>query len=200
MRTISIALALCLSACGGSTSGEAAPEDDTASAEGEAPVAAEEEAVEPAAPELLAAGTAAPDFSLPDQSGETRTLAAERGNPVVLYFYPRDATPGCTVEACAFRDAWARYEEVGVRLFGVSTDDVDSHRAFADEHELPFPLLADTEGTLADSYGVAHDGGFARRVTFLIGPDGTVRHVFDRVDPAVHADEVLAQVAAMQNP
>lgn len=197
---MTIALALALSACGASTTGETTAEDDTVAAQGAPTEVEADEPVDPAAAQLIAAGSTAPDFSLLDQSGATRTLAAERGHPVVLYFYPRDATPGCTVEACAFRDAWARYEEAGARVYGVSLDDVDSHRAFAEEHELPFPLLADTEGTLAASYGVSTEGGYARRVTFLIGPDGTVRHVFDLVDPAVHADEVLEQIAAMSNP
>jgi peroxiredoxin Q/BCP len=132
-----------------------------------------------------------------DQSGATRTLAAERGHPVVLYFYPRDATPGCTREACAFRDAWSRYQAAGAQVFGVSSDDVDSHRAFAAEHQLPFPLLADTEAHIADAYGVPHMGGFMQRVTFLIGADGKVARVFPSVDPGVHADEVLAAIAAL---
>ncbi len=151
-----------------------------------------------AAPEgLLAAGTAAPDFSAPDQTGATHTLADERGHVVVLYFYPRDMTPGCTREACAFRDAWDRYQQAGVTVFGVSTDDVDSHRAFAQEHELPFSLLADPDGHIADAYGVRHAGGFDQRVTFVIDGSGTIAHVFERVDPGVHADEVLSVIAAL---
>ncbi len=144
---------------------------------------------------LLAAGTAAPEFSAQDQTGATRTLSAERGHVVVLSFYPRDATPGCTAEACAFRDAWARYQEAGVTIFGVSTDDVDSHRAFAEEHGLPFPLLADTDAHIADAYGVSHEGGYAQRVTFIIDSSGTIARVFADVDPGVHADEVLSAIA-----
>lgn len=183
MRTsVIMVLGLVLVACGSS--------EPTAAASGGGESA-------PAREGLLEVGAAAPDFAVPDQTGTTRTLSAERGHPVVLYFYPRDATPGCTREACAFRDAWSRYEAVGARVFGVSTDDVESHRRFAEEHELPFPLLADTEARIADSYGVPHPGGFMQRVTFLIAADGTIARVFPSVDPGVHADEVLAAIEAL---
>jgi peroxiredoxin Q/BCP len=116
---------------------------------------------------------------------------------VVLYFYPRDATPGCTREACAFRDAWSRFEAANAVVVGVSTDDSESHAEFASEHELPFPLLADTDERIADAYGVAVRLGFAQRMTFLIDPQGRVRHVFESVDPGVHADEVLEVIAQL---
>ncbi|MGE0787478.1 MAG: peroxiredoxin [Sandaracinaceae bacterium] len=191
MRTASILVSfVILGACGSSQ-----PESSTGTETSAAPVADDTAA----APALLTAGTAAPDFHAPDQSGATRSLADANGGPLVLYFYPRDATPGCTVEACAFRDAWTRYEEAHVAVFGVSMDGVDSHRAFAEEHELPFPLIADESGAIARSYGVDTTGGYARRVTFLIGPDGTIAHVFDEVDPGVHADEVLARAAELED-
>ncbi len=194
-----MSLALVLAACGGGTSEPSATTETTAAEGDEAAPAArediEDEEIDPAVTRLITAGTRAPDFSLPDQTGALRTLAAEAGHPVVLYFYPRDATPGCTTEACAFRDSWNRYEEAGARVYGVSMDDVESHRAFAEEHELPFPLLADVDGSLARAYGVDTEGGHARRVTFLITEDGTVHQVFDLVDPAVHADEVLRAIA-----
>jgi peroxiredoxin Q/BCP len=139
----------------------------------------------------LAVGTRAPAFSAPDQNGETRTLAELRGKAVVLYFYPRDATPGCTAEACAFRDAWDRIEAAGATVVGVSSDDVESHAAFADEHDLHFPLLADTEGEIAGSYGVPSTLGFLSRMTFIIDGSGVIRRVFPDVDPAVHVDEVI---------
>jgi len=182
-----------LTACGGSSAGsdEAQP---SASAGGDEGETASPPEPAPAAG-LLAEGTEAPDFSIPDQTGTARSLSAERGHPVVLYFYPRDATPGCTREACGFRDAWTRYEAAGAQVFGVSMDDVDSHRAFAEEHELPFPLLADTEAEVADAYGVSHETGVDERVTFLISPNGTIIRVFPEVDPGVHADEVLAAIA-----
>jgi peroxiredoxin Q/BCP len=185
MRFVLILSAVLASSACGST-------DPAASASG----GGENEAP-PARTGLLEVGATAPDFSAPDQTGTTRTLAAERGHPVVLYFYPRDATPGCTREACAFRDAWSRYEAVGAQVFGVSSDDVESHRRFAEEHQLPFPLLADTESRIADAYGVPHPAGFMQRVTFLIGADGTVARVFPSVDPGVHADDVLEAIAAL---
>jgi peroxiredoxin Q/BCP len=149
---------------------------------------------------LLAAPTPAPNFEALDQDGRTRTLAEFRGRPVVLYFYPRDATPGCTREACAFRDAWDRFARVGAQVLGVSSDDVASHARFAREHNLPFPLLADTEGRLMQSYGVGRTLGMAARVTFVIGPDGRIVRVFPNVDPAVHADEVLQVIEALRGP
>ncbi len=146
-----------------------------------------------ATPESLG-GQRAPDFEVLDHTGATRTLHEHAGKIVVLYFYPRDATPGCTTEACAFRDAWNRMQAAGAVVLGVSTDDVDSHRAFVEEHQLPFPLLADTDGRLAQAYGVPVRMGFAKRMTFVIDGDGTVRRVFEDVDPAVHVDEVLAVI------
>lgn len=150
------------------------------------------------APAPVAAHDPAPAFEAPDQSGRIRTLAEFRGRAVVLYFYPRDGTPGCTEEACAFRDAWDRLEEAGAVVVGVSTDDVDSHRAFAREHELPFPLLADPEGRIADAYGVDRSLGFVRRVTFVIDGGGVVRRVFEDVDPGVHVEEVLEVLASLR--
>jgi peroxiredoxin Q/BCP len=180
--TAPLALASLLVACGGSTTTD--------------PSTAESPTAAPAARQdgLLSVGTAAPDFAAPDQSGAMRTLAGERGHPVVVYFYPRDATPGCTREACAFRDAWDRYTAAGIQVFGVSSDTVESHRAFAEEHELPFPLLADPEARIADAYGVPHTGGFMRRVTFVIDAEGIVQHVYPEVDPGVHADEILSEL------
>lgn len=140
------------------------------------------------------------EFSALNQRGETVTLAQHRGQPLVLYFYPRDSTPGCTAEACAFRDAWSRIQATGAQVLGVSTDDVESHRLFAEEHELPFSLLADTEGTIAEAYGVPVRMGFAERVTFVIDADGVIRRVFANVDPAVHVDEVLAAISELPPP
>lgn len=139
----------------------------------------------------------APSFELRDQSGATRTLSEFQGKAVVLYFYPRDATPGCTVEACAFRDAWSRFEEAGAQVLGVSTDDVESHASFAQEHELPFPLLADLEGQVAQQYGVSMRMGMTMRTTFLIDGNGVIRRVFEDVDPGVHVDEVLAAISQL---
>jgi len=144
---------------------------------------------------LIAAGSAAPDFAAKDQTGATRTRADWAGKPLVLFFYPKDGSPGCTKEACAFRNVWQKYEEKGVAVVGVSTDDVAAHKAFADEHKLPFPLLADTDGVVMKAYGVDSTFGLAARVTILVDSDGTVAKVWRDVDPGVHADEVLAAVA-----
>jgi peroxiredoxin Q/BCP len=139
-------------------------------------------------------GARAPEFEAPDHTGTTRTLGEHAGKIVVLYFYPRDATPGCTTEACAFRDAWDRMQAAGAVVLGVSTDDVDSHRAFVEEHQLPFALLADTDGRIAQSYGVPVRMNYAKRMTFVIDGEGRIRRVFEEVDPAVHVDEVLAVI------
>lgn len=143
---------------------------------------------------LLPIGATAPDHVLRDQDGAERSLAGYRGRPLVVYFYPRDGTPGCTREACAFRDAWDRYRQAGVSLVGVSTDDVASHARFAREHELPFPLLADVDGSLSAAFGVREHLGMASRVTFVLDEDGVVRAVFRDVDPGVHAEQVITEL------
>lgn len=146
---------------------------------------------------LLAAGQAVPALSGVDQHGETHTIGPRPAGPYVVYFYPKDATPGCTKEACAFRDAWERYQAAGVGVFGVSVDDRSSHEAFARKHELPFPLIADESGAWSRAFGVAKGLGFYERVSFLVSADGVVAKVYDSVDPGVHASEVLADAAAL---
>ena len=142
----------------------------------------------------LAVGKAAPDFTAKDQDGKELTLSALKGKPVVVYFYPKDETPGCTKEACAFRDAWKDLEKKGVVLIGVSTDTAESHKAFAKHHELPFHLVSDESGTIAKSFGVPNRAGFLGRQSFVIGPDGNVKKIYREVDVAKHASEVLADV------
>ncbi len=133
-----------------------------------------------------------------DQEGQVRQLSLlARERPVVLFFYPRDGTPGCTREACAFRDAWDRLQSTGALVIGVSTDDVQSHARFAAEHELPFPLLSDPDGSILRRYGVPSMLGMAARVTFVIGPNRRIARVFPDVDPAIHVEEVLGAVAAL---
>lgn len=149
---------------------------------------------------LLEVGAQAPDLSASDQSGAVQSLAAERGHPVVVFFYPKDGTPGCTKEACAFRDAWDRYTAAGVEVFGVSADDVASKEKFAKEERLPFPVLADPEKKWSTAFGVSTNLGMMSRVSFLIGPDGKVAKVYPNVDPGVHAGEVLADIAAQKWP
>jgi thioredoxin-dependent peroxiredoxin len=147
---------------------------------------------------LLPAGGEAPDFMATDQAGEVRQLSLlARDRAVVLFFYPRDGTPGCTREACAFRDAWDRLQSTGAIVIGVSTDDVESHARFAQEHELPFPLLSDPDGNVLERYGVPSAMGMAARVTFVIDRDRRIARVFPDVDPAVHVDEVLTVLNAL---
>lgn len=142
-------------------------------------------------------GQPAPEFELPDQDGQLHSLEDYRDRWVVLYFYPKDETPGCTTEACEFRDNIFAFRDLNVQILGVSLDDVESHKAFAENHSLPFPLLADTEGTAADAYGVkTRMMGFtvAKRQTFLIGPDGTIVRHYEEVDPNTHTGIVLADL------
>ncbi|MCA9592587.1 MAG: peroxiredoxin [Myxococcales bacterium] len=141
----------------------------------------------------LEAISVAPDFRAPDETGKVRTLSEFRGHPVVLYFYPKDGTPGCTREACAFRDAWDQLQRDGARVVGVSVDSVESHAAFKKAHRLPFPLLSDEDGTVLAAYGVPRSPqGYAARTTFVIDSQGMIRRIFPEVDPALHLSEVLS--------
>jgi len=143
---------------------------------------------------LLPVGVKAPDFAATDAKGATVRLSGVQG-PRVVYFYPKDETPGCTKEACAFRDAFQKYEERGVTIFGVSRDTEESHAKFREHHQLPFPLAADPKGDIQHAYGVPDKlPGIASRVTFVVGADGNVSKVFEKVDPAIHSDEVLAAI------
>lgn len=146
----------------------------------------------------LTEGAEAPDFTLESDSGETVSLAQLRGKPVVLYFYPRDDTPGCTTEACEFRDAWDDVKRTGAVVLGVSPDTVASHRKFKSKFWLPFPLLADPDHKVAERYGAWGERSmYGRkflgilRTTFVIGPDGRIKKVFERVKPKGHAAQVL---------
>jgi peroxiredoxin Q/BCP len=144
-------------------------------------------------------GDKAPGFQLPDQDGNTVTLSQHAGKNVVLYFYPKDDTPGCTTEARGFRDEHSALGAAGAVVLGVSADSVERHRKFAAKYSLPFPLLADTEHTLCDAYGVWGEKSLygrtfqgITRATFLIGPDGRVKQVWPKVKVAGHVAEVLA--------
>jgi thioredoxin-dependent peroxiredoxin len=152
---------------------------------------------------MVEEGSPAPDFELQSDTGETVRLSALRGKPVVLYFYPKDHTSGCTTQACGIRDAWTEFERAGAVVLGVSPDDVASHESFRADYELPFTLLADTDHKVAEAYGVwTEKSRYGRtymgiaRSTFVIGPDGTVEKVMRDVKPATHADDVLAVLAA----
>ena len=147
----------------------------------------------------LKEGDAAPDFSAATNGGGRVALADFKGKNVVLYFYPRDDTPGCTREACAFRDHFAEFKKRGAVVLGVSTDPVRSHDKFAEKFKLPFTLLSDEDKTIVTAYGVWAEKSFmgrkylgTHRVTFLIGPDGRVKKIWPQVKPDEHAAEVLA--------
>jgi peroxiredoxin Q/BCP len=140
---------------------------------------------------LLPIGTDAPNLAAVDQHGKEHRLADEKGHPVIVYFYPKDGTPGCTKEACAFRDAWDKFKTANVQVFGVSTDDAKSHEEFSKEQSLPFPILADSNSDWVRAFGVPVRLGMASRVSFLIDANGKVAKVYPNVDPGIHADEVL---------
>jgi thioredoxin-dependent peroxiredoxin len=156
-----------------------------------------------AAAPLLASppvGAPAPEFELPDQQGEIRRLSDYGGKWLVLYFYPKDDTPGCTTQACEFRDNIFAFRRLGAEIVGISVDNVDSHRAFAQKHGLPFTLLADEGGAVASEYGVLRNFGvakLARRETFLISPDGSIARHYEQVDVDRHSAEVLADIEAL---
>lgn len=146
------------------------------------------------AADIPKAGQAAPGFKLPDQTGKFHALADYAGQYVILYFYPKDDTPGCTKEACSFRDDLRQLEKLGAKVIGVSVDDTDSHAKFAQKHHLPFPLLADKGGEVADNYGALTNLGLikiAKRYTFLIAPDGKLAKVYLSVDTSRHSQEII---------
>jgi peroxiredoxin Q/BCP len=147
---------------------------------------------------MLKEGTVAPDFTVKDANGETVRLKDLRGQKVVLYFYPKDDTPGCTKEACAFRDAFADYKKRNIKVLGVSLDSEASHKKFAAKYKLPFTLLADPDHAISDAYGVYGQKKFmgrsymgVNRMTFLIDEKGKIKKVFEKVKPEDHASEVL---------
>ena len=147
---------------------------------------------------MVTEGQPAPDFTLPSDTGESVTLSSLRDRSVVLYFYPKDDTPGCTTQACGIRDAWGDFERAGAVVLGVSPDDEKSHEKFKQKFELPFTLLADTDHEVADAYGVWGEKTYAGktymgvlRSTFVIDGDGNVARIFRDVKPAEHADQVL---------
>jgi peroxiredoxin Q/BCP len=141
----------------------------------------------------LAVGSDAPAFTARDTNGNTISLSDFRGKTVVLYFYPKDDTPGCTKQACSFRDAQSEYQDKNVVVLGVSVDDEASHQAFTDKYNLNFPLLADTDKSLVQAFDV-DGGGYAKRVTFVIDGNGKIIHVDSAVSTATHASDVLAKL------
>jgi thioredoxin-dependent peroxiredoxin len=148
-------------------------------------------AAAPSAQGVLAAGARAPDVTFHMHTGEAITLASLRGKPVIVYFYPKDDTPGCTVEAQEIRDLYEELKRTGAVVIGVSSDNRDSHRAFAEKHALPFLLASDESGEVAKAFGVALKNGRVTRVSFVIGADGVVKRAFPQVTPKGHASELL---------
>jgi peroxiredoxin Q/BCP len=149
----------------------------------------------------MTVGDFAPDFSLADQSGATRTLSSYRPRWVVLYFYPKDDTPGCTTEACQFRDDYVAATKLGAEILGISVDSPESHAKFAKKYSLPFLLLADTDGKVARQYGAFWSFGpirFARRHTFLIDPQGKIARIYRQVSPETHSRQVIEDLTALQ--
>jgi peroxiredoxin Q/BCP len=178
-----------LAACHDEKPATSATSSASASASASASVAPAGEASKPPA-----VGDAAPALVATASNGAKIDLAAMRGQHVIVYFYPKDDTPGCTKEACAFRDAYEKLAKAKLTVIGVSLDTDESHRAFADKYKLNFALLSDKDGAIAAKFGVPVSGQYASRVSFLIGPDGKVKKVYPTVDPIIHADEVLKDV------
>lgn len=146
-------------------------------------------------------GQPAPDFRLQDQKGEWHSLDTHKGQWLVLYFYPKDFTPGCTTEVCTFRDDIAKLRKAGATVLGVSLDDVKSHAEFAEKYHVPFPLLSDADGAVATRYDVLTSKlgmKYARRETFLIDPAGKIARVYKDVDPEKNSAQVLADLDALK--
>ena len=150
---------------------------------------------------LAQVGKKAPSFSLPDQNGKKHRLSEYVGNYILLYFYPKDDTPGCTKEACMLRDNFPAFKKLGITVFGVSADNEKSHKKFEEKYSLPFTLLSDVDHTVAEAYGAwglkkfmgrEYDG--MHRVSFLINPEGKIAKVYEKVKPEVHAEEVLGDL------
>jgi peroxiredoxin Q/BCP len=149
------------------------------------------------------AGDPAPGFKLQDQNGEWHELRQYRGTWLAIYFYPKDQTPGCTTEACNFRDNIYAFKAIGAEVVGISVDDVESHKEFSDKYKLPFVILADVGGTTAKAYGVLRDYKLmkiAGRQSFLVNPDGMIVKHYKDVDPDTHTQEVLSDLEALTTP
>ena len=156
--------------------------------------------------EVIPAGTPAPDFTLQDQDGVSHTLSQEKGKWVLLYFYPKDNTPGCTKQACVLRDADPDFKELNVVIYGISVDSVAAHKKFVEKYGLTFPLLADVDKKVVTTYGVwgtkkfmGHTYEGIYRSSYLINPEGIIAKVYEKVKPANHAGDVLVDLKALRN-
>jgi peroxiredoxin Q/BCP len=148
---------------------------------------------------MLEQGTKAPDFTLMDQDGTAHTLSAYLDRYLLIYFYPKDDTPGCTKEACAIRDIYKDFESTGVKVFGVSKDTVTSHKKFATKYDLPFTLLADTKREVIEAYGAGKDNGGTMRISYLIDPKRKIAKTYPTVTPTEHGAEILKDVLTLKN-
>ncbi|HLM92097.1 MAG TPA: peroxiredoxin [Thermoplasmata archaeon] len=146
---------------------------------------------------MVEVGELAPDFSAPTESGKPLMLSSLRGRPVILYFFPKANSPGCTVETCAFADNFPKFDAAGYAIVGVSVDPVSAQAEFASRCEVQFPLVADTTRSIARAYGVLGFLGFARRVTFFLGPDGIVQEIVSAIGPSPHIDRALERAAQL---
>ena len=151
---------------------------------------------------ILKVGDTAPDFTLPDQNGKDHKLSDYLGKNILLYFYPRDFTPGCTAEACQLRDSFPKFKDINTVVLGISTDSSETHKKFAKKNKLPFTLLADTKKEVVKTYNVYQPKKFlgkeffgVLRTSFLINPNGKIIHIYEKVKPNVHAKEVLKNLA-----
>ena len=163
------------------------------------PTQASPSAASPApAPALLAVGSPAPDIQAVAHNGETVKLSGFKGRPVIVYFYPKDDTTGCTIEAEGLRDEWSELGKLKAVVLGVSTDDNNSHKAFAEKYSLPFLLLPDTDHQIARAFGVPITKGYAKRVTFVIDAQGHVAKVYPAVNPRGHATELVAALSSLK--
>lgn len=149
----------------------------------------------------LKVGDNAPDFELPDQAGKTHKLSDYLGQTILLYFYPKDNTPGCTAEACQIRDSFPKFSDVNTQVLGISTDSIESHNKFAQKYKLPFTLLADVKKEVVKSYGVYKPKKLfgkeflgTTRTSFLIGKSGKIAKIYEKVKPAIHTEEVLGDL------
>lgn len=154
--------------------------------------------------QFLKQGDKAPEFTLPDKEGNLHTLSDHKGEWVLVYFYPKDDTPGCTQEACSIRDTFDEFKKLEARVFGVSVDSVESHEKFARKYDLPFTLLSDSDKTVVKNYGVweknevdGQEQGSTKRTSFLVGPDGNIAKVYEDVDPKSHAEEVIGDIESL---
>lgn len=146
---------------------------------------------------MLNIKTTAPNFKLLDQNGKEHSLKEHHGSHVLIYFYPKDDTPGCTKEACVIRDMYKDFESNNTKVFGISSDSVDSHKKFALKYQLPFTLLSDPKKEAIKTYGANGPIG-TKRISYLIGPDGMIEKVYPKVDPAHHGEEILKDIYALK--